>query len=416
MRRFAIAIVATAMLAAAPSWAEPNLDAALIAAYEKAVSEGRIAAPRSLPELKEAAQARADRQGYPVTGLDPGEVREALASLTSLDRDEWARAWSALGQRHEAKARSLEAADRRAAAEEWLAAFRHHAFGAWPVQNSPGKKEAYARATAAYRRHAALRDPPFEVVRIPFEGKEIVGYLARPAGATRPPVVMAIGGLDSYKEFMAERAPEFTAKGMAVLALDMPGTGEAPIKIDVGAERMFSAVIDSLRERSDVDGGRIGVVGVSWGGHWAARLGYVERERLKGTVAWGGPAEAYFDPAWQQKALGTREYLFDLFPARATVYGVSNLDAFLAYGPRMKLSALGVLDKPSAPMLLINGQKDTQVPIDDLYVLLRSGSPKEAWVNPGGGHLGRSADWPDERILREVVVPWLAHMTGAEAH
>lgn len=417
MRRLGTAVFTLAALLLAPaSKAEPGFDDALVAAYGRAVSEGRIAAPRSLDELKDAVQARADRQGYPVTGLDPGEVREALSKLHSLDRDEWARAWSTLGRRHEAEARSLEAADRRAAAAEWLAAFRYHAFGAWPLQNSPGKKDAYAEATAAFRRYAALRDPPFEVLRIPFEGKEIVGYLGRPAGAARPPVVIAIGGLDSYKEFMAERGPAFLARGMAFLALDMPGTGEAPIKIDVGAERMFSAAIDALRQRPDVDGGRIGVVGVSWGGHWAARLGYVERERLKGAVAWGGPTEGYFEPAWQSKALGTREYLFDLFPARATVYGVASLDEFLAYGPRMKLSALGVLDAPSAPMLLVNGLKDTQVPIEDLFRLLRGGSPKEAWVNPGGGHLGRSADWPDEKILRDVIAPWLARVTGKEAH
>jgi esterase FrsA len=48
------------------------------------------------------------------------------------------------------------------------------------------------------------------------------------------------------------------------------------------------------------------------------------------------------------------------------------------------------------------------VPIDDLYVLLRSGTPKEAWVNPEGGHIGRGPGWPDTRIFREVVVPWLA--------
>jgi fermentation-respiration switch protein FrsA (DUF1100 family) len=416
MRSIGTVIVTVAALLLAPSSkGEPNSDEALIAAHGRAVFEGRIAAPRSLEELKEAVQTRADRQGYPVTGLSPGEVREALSRLNSLDRDEWAQAWSVLGQRHEATAQSLEASDRHAAAEEWLAAFRFYAFGAWPLQNAPGKMEAYAKATAAFRHYAALRDPPFEVVHIPFEGGEIVGYLGRPAGAAKPPVVIAIGGLDSYKEFMAERGPEFFAKGVAFLALDMPGTGEAPIKIDVGAERMFSAAIDALRQRADVDGNRIGVVGVSWGGHWAARLGYVERERLKGAVAWGGPTEGYFEPTWQQKALGTREYLFDLFPARATVYGVGNLDEFLAYGPRMKLSALGVLDKPSAPMLLVNGLKDSQVPIEDLFVLLRSGSPKEAWVNPGGGHLGRSADWPDEKILRDVIVPWLAHATGAEA-
>ena len=38
-------------------------------------------------------------------------------------------------------------------------------------------------------------------------------------------------------------------------------------------------------------------------------------------------------------------------------------------------------------MLLINGLRDTQVPIEDLFLLMRSGSPKEVWINPQGGHM-----------------------------
>ena len=100
--------------------------------------------------------------------------------------------------------------------------------------------------------------------------------------------------------------------------------------------------------------------------------------------------------------------MFDLFPARAAVYGVDTLEDFLAYGPKMSLKDTGILSKPSAPMLLINGEKDTQVPIEDLYILLKQGAPKEAWVNPEGGHIGRGKDWSDGRILNEVVMPWLA--------
>ena len=104
----------------------------------------------------------------------------------------------------------------------------------------------------------------------------------------------------------------------------MPGTGEAPIKIDVGAEKMYSSAIDYLLTRPDVDGRRLAVMGVSWGGYWGAILGFTEKDRLKATVDWAGPAHAYFQPEWQNKALGTREYLFDLFVARASVYGVKD--------------------------------------------------------------------------------------------
>ena len=60
----------------------------------------------------------------------------------------------------------------------------------------------------------------------------------------------------------------------------------------------------------------------------------------------------------------------------------------------------------SAPELLVNGQRDTQVPIEDLYILLKNGAAKEAWINPTGGHIGRNKDWSDARIFSEVIVPW----------
>jgi len=39
---------------------------------------------------------------------------------------------------------------------------------------------------------------------------------------------------------------------------------------------------------------------------------------------------------------------------------------------------------------------------------------KLAWVNPVGGHLGRSEAWPDSRIQAEVVRPWLMRQLGVE--
>jgi len=39
---------------------------------------------------------------------------------------------------------------------------------------------------------------------------------------------------------------------------------------------------------------------------------------------------------------------------------------------------------------------------------LRSGDvPKEAWINPRGGHLGREPrGWTDPAIFSKVIVPW----------
>jgi len=372
-------------------------------------ASAQIAPPRTWPELKQAVQERTDSQRYPMTGFDSKEVAEILDRIHSLDRDEWARSWVKNGDLHMKQAQSLAASSPALAREAYMSAWRYYGFGAWPTQNTAEKKRAHALATSAFRAYANLASPAMEVVRIPFEGKEIIGYLQRPLGVDKPPLVITIGGLDSYKEFVVDQyGASYLKSKLAYLALDMPGTGESPVKIAPGVERLFSRVIDALQNRTDIDPQRIGFQGGSWGGHWSVRMAYAEPVRLKAVVNWAGPVHTYFQREWQLKALGTREYLFDLFPARAAVYGVDTLEDFLAYGPKMSMKDSGALGKPSAPMLLVNGEKDTQVPIDDLYILLKQGTPKESWVNPEGGHIGRGKDWSDARIQNEVMVPWLA--------
>jgi dienelactone hydrolase len=378
-------------------------------------ARAQIAPSRTIDELKTETQARADRNAYPLTGLKLEDVREALARITSLDRDEWAAAWSAAAERHVVRAKEAEAAGKaEEASEAYLQAWRTYSFARWPTTNSPGKMQAYRKALEAFAAHTRFLDPPVETVRLPFEGSEIVGYLRLPKAARAAPLVLTISALDSRKEESIERSDTFVQQGIAVFALDMPGTGQAPLKIDLGAERIYSRALDYLATRPEVDAKRIVVQGGSWSGHWAARLAIVEKDRLKGAVVQGAPVHGYFQPEWQTKALGTREYLFDLFAARASVYGAATMEEFLAYGPRMSLKNDGLIDRPSAPMLLVNGDRDTQVPIADLDLLLHAGSPKEAWVNPGGGHMGRSAEWPDGRIFRDVVAPWIARRLMVE--
>jgi pimeloyl-ACP methyl ester carboxylesterase len=378
-----------------------------LAALAAGAANAQTAVPRTLDELKHEVQLRAERKVYPVAGLDPLEVREALGNLNSLERDEWAAVWSAIGDRHVGLAKTLAAGDKRAASRQYREAVEYYLFARFPLENSPGKVKAYQQALAAFAEYAKLQDPPVELLSIPFNGKQIVGYLRVPKNIRPAPLVITIGGLDGRKENAAFRNDLYLAYGVAYLALDMPGTGQSTFALAApGAEREFSAVLDYIAQRPDLDAKRVVVYGGSWGGHWAARLAYTERARIRGAVVQGGPVHEYFQPEWQRKAVGTREYLFELFEARAAIYGVSKLEDFLAYGPRMSLVTSGMIMQPSAPMLLINGLKDTQVPAEDLLLLLRSGSPKEVWFNPNGGHMGRSPELSDQRIFETITLPW----------
>src|SRR6266851_6721466 len=72
----------------------------LIVAVLGSHASGLLAQERTIDEIKIETQARAERGAYPLIGLDPGDVREALASIRTRDRDEWATAWSAVADRY----------------------------------------------------------------------------------------------------------------------------------------------------------------------------------------------------------------------------------------------------------------------------------------------------------------------------
>jgi pimeloyl-ACP methyl ester carboxylesterase len=371
-----------------------------------------IAPQRTLGELKEETLKRVQEkpQRSMVEGILLEDAKAALAGLRSLDRDEWAAAWITFGDRYMSQAKALEASGNPTARDIYLRAYAYYKLGHYPTENSPKKKEAYKKGIDAFLSYARYLKPRLEVVRIPFEGKEIIGYLRLPDQPRPAPLVYLVTALDSRKEEWAVRNGLYLDQGIGIFVTDMPGTAQAPIKGEPTAERMLSRAIDYLQTRPEIDPKRIAFYGGSWSGYYAAKMAIVEHERLKAVVAQGVGVHHYFSPEWQRKALGTREYLMDLFAARSSVYGVTTLDDFLAYGPKMSLINLGLIDKPSAPTLLINGERDEQVPIEDLHLLLRHGSPKEAWVNPQGGHMGRGPGWSSQRIQREVTVPWMVRM------
>ena len=102
----------------------------------------QIAPGRTWPELKDAVTERVKAQRYPLTGFDVQEVADILSRIGSLDRDEWARSWMQQGEKHFARAKAAEASDPAKAREAYLEAWRFFGFGAWPTQNSDGKRGA----------------------------------------------------------------------------------------------------------------------------------------------------------------------------------------------------------------------------------------------------------------------------------
>jgi pimeloyl-ACP methyl ester carboxylesterase len=277
--------------------------------------------------------------------------------------------------------------------------------GRYPTPNHPLKRASYDRAREYFLNAARLDDPPVEAHAVPFDDRSQVHfYLARPpAAAAPPPVVLAWAGIDTWKEEMAGILTFLRAKGFAVVLLDMPGTGQSPVLASTDAERQFTPVFDWLDGRDDLDRDRRAVLGASFGGYWAMKLAYTHRDRIRGAVNWGGGVHITFTRAWQERSRNASSYLMDLMAARASLFGGATFEDYVARCAELSLLDQGLLDQPSAPILLVNGRDDVQNSIDDIYLSLDHGDPKSARVFDGG-HMGEGPTLPTigawlERLL-----------------
>ena len=368
---------------------------------------------RSLDEVKAEMLRRAGRLS-PFEDIRRDDAERVMNALTSLDKDQWAREWSKIGLAYEEKADARAKAGAPAAelAELYMHAFDACRVGRYPTPNSPGKLEAYQHSLRMFRKAAKYFAPPLEIVELPFDGKKLIGYLQRPPGTAKPPVVLHWGGVDGWKEDRLRIAASVMDAGLASLTIDMPGTGENPVLYsDPSAERTFMAWLDHLTQRADVDGGSVGVWGGSFGAYWAARLAHVAADRIKGAVFHGGNVHYGFQKEWLIPAFttGGATYLFgaqSLLEARCRAMGTKTLEEFLDIAPRFSLLTMGLLDKPSAPILGINGKLDDQAPVDDIYLLMEHGNPKSARIYAQGHHMGRTPGEPSEHITATIVA-WL---------
>ncbi|HKA40804.1 MAG TPA: alpha/beta hydrolase [Burkholderiales bacterium] len=371
---------------------------------------------RSLEELKLEVQRRAEHGMPPLAGISAEDARAALSQIDSLDRERWALAWSGVGERHFRRAQSLERSDSAGARDAYWNAWRVFQFARWPTENTLARQDAQKRALAAFRKYAELLAPPMESVCIPYGEKTIVGYLRLPAALRPAPLVFSIAGLDSRKEDIAANTEAYIKRDIGIFAVDLPGTGESPVAAATPySDRMLTAALDYFAARPDVNAKRMIVQGRSWSGYWAAKLAVTERERLRGAIAHGAPIHHYFQAEWLAPSMTTGEYLYDYLEAKCAMHGAKDLEDLLERARGYSLFDAGLLVKPSAPMLVVNGARDSQVPIGDALLLLERGSAKDAWINPQGGHMGRSPEWSSTRIAEKVLLPWIARRLNENA-
>jgi dipeptidyl aminopeptidase/acylaminoacyl peptidase len=337
--------------------------------------------------------ARFVANGVALTDFE--EVTRALQTY-----DDWCAAWSNKASVHEALGREALAKQKFLTAGEALqrAGVYYHFAAFLFVQDQAQMKAAHRKAIECRQAALPYLRPPGERVEIPYQGKKLAGILRKPAGAGKPPVVVMAVGLDSTKEETEAYEQPFHPRGMATLAFDGPGQGEAQYDFAIRGdyEVPVKAVIDYIETRNDLDKTRIGMWGVSLGGYYAPRAAAFEK-RIKACIALGGPFD--WGAAWD----GLPELTRLAFQVRSHAR-----DAPDAKKNAATLSLVGVAGKITCPIFIVNGRHDRIVPAADAERLAREvKGHADLMMVEDGNHIAnnrayrwrsQSADWMAEQL------------------
>jgi len=334
-------------------------------------------------------------------GIDYNDFVRTTASISRWE--DWLDAWTATAEAHAELARAaLERGHRRSAGEAFARAAVSYHFSkfVWVLDPERHRRNTEAAIGALYAAHAIL-DPGAERIEAPLDGAFVVANLRRPAGPSGGrgpfPLVVLIPGLDSTKEEFFLWESVFLARGMATLSLDGPGQGETGFHLHIRPdyEVAVAAILDAVAGQTDLDGDRIGAVGVSLGGHYVVRASAFE-PRIRALAGISGPFD--FTANWESMPELTRETIR---------HHTGAADAADARRRAAELNLEGVAARVEQPCLVVTGKLDRVIAWEETK-RIADAAPNSEWVlYEEGTHVCNNmpfryrplvADWIRERL------------------
>jgi dipeptidyl aminopeptidase/acylaminoacyl peptidase len=328
-----------------------------------------------------------------VGGADLFECARTAARIgeETTDGEVWQREWSRTGKEVAENAEEALKAGHittaRRAFFRSMSYWRHSEF--FLDSSDPRRTEAYNEGRKNFRRAVELSDGVIEQIAVPFEGKEMEGYIVRPdnSGKARP-TVLFLGGADSWaEELYFLGGTEFPARGMNVVVVDTPGRGSS-----LRFKEMYSrpdyevpvaAVLDFLEKRSDVDANRFGLAGVSFGGYYAPRAAAFE-PRVKAVAAWCGTWSILTD-------------FYEFYPPlqKQLQWLSGSKDDAEAREKLAQFTLDGIADKIKIPVYVMHGTADIIMDIEGAHKFVDALTADDVTVDiyDGAGSLHCSYDY-----------------------
>lgn len=337
-------------------------------------------------------------------GASYADVDETLSRIRSLKPDAWAREWRRTAERYDGLGRRAADEGRLATATELLVrASTCYRFAEMSLLSDDGRREELQRASvAAYVLAGEFMEPPVERVLIPVGEVRVPAYLRLPAGQSRPPVVLIVPGLGMVKEHGDFPQEVVLARGMAALTVDLPGQGESRRLLalnEANGRAVVSAAIDFLAGRTDLDTGRLGLIGTSMGAA-AAMLAAAEDTRVRALVEIAG----FYCPSawWEHFPAEIKEFL-------RYIMGAADQTELLEMIRPVSLQ--GHVKAITCPLLVVHGGRDQIVPFEESELIFAEAtSRKERLTFPRGDH-----GCINVAEARSLIGDWMARELGAGA-
>ena len=335
-------------------------------------------------------------------------------------------AFMAAAARRERMAQEAEARGHVVTArEDYFAAAIMLTPAAWAITDDDALLRAiYARINADYDgwiRHAPHKVRRFE---LPFGNARLPVLLHLPAGYSggRVPTILACGGMDSRKELLvAQYGERFLARGFAMLAIDGPGQGEAPLLgAYVTADNWIAAgegLMKFLLGRPEVDPERIVAFATSFGSYWMTQVAATQ-PRLKGCAV----ERCCHEPGCHTIFECASPSYKKRFMWMSNLHDEAEFDRMAA-----KMDLRPLMPQMTVPWLNVIGEKDELSPIKHtLDLAARCGSPSPIVIYEGERHalsgapslvLGPKfgpivADWLWDRVNGRAVEEYLDVITS----
>jgi pimeloyl-ACP methyl ester carboxylesterase len=308
--------------------------------------------------MNEAAQfAAANFSRATGAGLDPHEYLRVSDRLGAME--DWPREFANAAHAHLARAES--AAATVTAAEHYRMAARWFHFATLTPNRDLARDARHAAAADhAMGRALALSEPAARRI----EGPDFAGWLRGPGAAT---VAVVIPGLDSSKEEFHDMCGALLDRGATVFAVDGPGQGVRAADTTIRAD--YHQVIGRVADALGAD--RIGLVGLSLGGYYAAESAARE-PRVAATVTVSGPYRLIWDelPPFVTETLASR---------------AGGPGAARRFAARVDLTDLA--PRIAGPLLVIDGGQDAIPGVINGEPLARTAPHGEYQSIPDGDHL-----------------------------